>query len=114
MKIALIFLILGIISGAIYGLSRFIATMLNKNIIVQIILDFLSSICIGAIFILSNIHYFYGEIRAYICALFALGIYLERKTLGKLFAKLYLMLYNWTIIRAKNLKKSKLGKIIFK
>lgn len=114
MKVALIFFLLGVISGSIYGITKFIVHIFKKHILAQILLDLLFTLSSGLLFVFANIRYFYGEIRAYICIIFMLGMYLEQKTIGKLFAKLYLILYNWAITMVKNLKQTWLGKIIFK
>lgn len=114
MKIALIFLLLGAISGAIYGITKFVVTILKNNIVAQIVCDLIFTLTSGAMFLSATTRYFYGEIRAYICTIFVLGMYFERKTLGKLFAKLYLMLYNWGITMVNRGKSTRIGKIIFK
>ena len=94
MKIACIFFLLGLLVGAIYGIIRFITFIFKNHIIAIILGDLIFSLSTGAILLSATNKYFFGEIRLYLIAFFALGMYLERKTLGKLFAKLDLMLYN--------------------
>jgi len=114
MKVATIFFLLGILSGAIYGITKFIVFIFKNNLIAQIICDLMFTLSSGAIYLFFTNKYFYGEIRAYICTIFVLGMYFERKTLGKLFAKLEFMLYNWGITMVNRAKSTKIGKIIFK
>ena len=114
MKIAFYFFILGLLSGALYGVLKFVVFIFKNNIVIQIISDLIYSLGVGSCFVIATNQYMYGEIRAYIVAIFILGIYLERKTLGKLFAKPYLMLYNGARKSILSLKDTKLGKIIFK
>jgi hypothetical protein len=114
MKIVLLFFLLGIICGAIYGLCGFINLIFKKNVIVQFITDLIFSFVVGHHFLFAINQYFYGQIRIYIIAIFAFGLYLERKTLGKLFAKLYFILYNVGRKSIQGFLSTKLGKIIFK
>ena len=114
MKIALIFFSLGIACGAIYGLCKFIVSIFKNKLLIQVIFDLIFSLSSGMLFIASVNKYFYGLIRAYICVIFMLGLYLERKTLGKLFAKLYLILYNGARKALSCFKNTRFGKIIFK
>ena len=94
MKLVFIFFLLGLLSGAIYGIVKFLVFIFKSHIIAQIIGDLTFTLTSGTIFISATTRYLYGEIRAYICTIFVLGMYFERKTLGKLFAKLELLLYN--------------------
>ena len=114
MKICLIYLLLGILSGAIYGLLKAIVYVFKKHLITQIITDIIFCLVVAYIFGRTTHYYFYGDIRIYLVAIFAFGMYLERKTLGKLFAKLFIMLYNWVSKLINKFKLSRFGKIIFK
>ena len=114
MKVALIYLLLGLLAGAIYGLLKHIVYVFKNHLIAQIIADIIFVIFATFIFGKANLYFFYGETRLHLLAIFALGIYLERKTLGKLFAKLFIMLYNWLSKLLNKFKLSSFGKIIFK
>lgn len=114
MKIAIAFFLIGFVSGCIYGALKFIVFAFKNNIILQIISDLIFSILIGLLFLSCIQKYFYGELRLYICLIFAFGIYFQRKTLGKLFAKLELMLYNLGVRTTKRIKTTHFGRIIFK
>lgn len=114
MKVAFAFFLIGIISGCIYGALKFVVFVLKNNIILQIISDLIFSILVGTLFLNYIQKYFYGELRLYICLIFAFGMYFQRKTLGKLFAKLELMLYNVGVRTTKRIKTTHFGRIIFK
>ena len=114
MKIAFLFFLIGFLAGALYGIFKFICHLLKNNIIIQIILDLILSILIGFTFIFATNYYFYGEIRLYMCIIFIIGVYLERKTFGKLFAKLYFILYNVGRKLVNKLNTTRFGKFIFK
>lgn len=114
MKIVLIFILLGLLLGAISGLLKCVLIVLKNNRIAVIITDFIFCLIAGAMFIYASSIYNFGIIRWYLCAFFALGYIIERKTIGKLFAKLFLILYNWLSKRLNLLKSSRVGKIIFK
>lgn len=114
MRITLIFIGLGFLCGCFIGLKNFAILIFKNNIFAKIIFDFLLTLAIGYVFINSIDFYFYGEIRLYICAFFVFGAVLERKILGKLFAKLYFIIYNGGRKFIQKLKTTKYGKIIFK
>ena len=114
MRVALIFLLLGVLSGSILGFAKFIISIFKNHIIAQIIGDLIFSLTTGAIFVFATNYYFFGEIRLYIFAIFMFGMFLERKTLGKLFAKVYLLLYNGGRKTFLFLKSTRFGKIFFK
>lgn len=114
MKTAFLFFLLGVLSGAAYGILKFIVFISKNNLIVQFILDLLYSLSVGFLFLFATNYYLYGEMRLYVCLIFALGMILERKTLGKLFAKLYFILYNVSINLIQRIKTTRFGKIIFK
>ena len=114
MKVALLFFLLGILAGCLYGVLKFVTQLFKNNIFIQFITDILFSLSVGFSFLIAINHHFYGEIRIYIVAIFLLGMIIERKTLGKLFAKLYLILYNVGRKSIQKLKTTRFGKIIFK
>jgi hypothetical protein len=113
-KELLIIFLLGFLSGGLYGFCKFLARVFKNHIIAQIVFDLLFTLSAGGLFLIVINTYYYGIIRAYICGIFFIGIYAERKTLGKLFAKIYLLLYNWARKTLLGLKNTRLGKIIFK
>lgn len=114
MKIALIYCIIGACSGAIIGASKQIVFITKNNKLVQVICDTLTTVAFWMIFSYLNHYFFYGDIRIHLALFFILGTVLERKTFGKLFAKLFLMLYNGLTKALKWFKLTSLGKFITK
>lgn len=114
MKIALIYLGIGLLCGAIIGIGNHIVVSFKNNLVVRIILDIITTFAVSVVFVYLNHLFFYGEIRLHLLAFFLLGMYIERKTLGKLFAKLFLMLYNWVSMGYIKFKNTTLGKFITK
>ena len=114
MKLVLLFLLLGFLMGAIYGVLNHIVTAFKNHFIVRIITDILFCLILGYVFVSATTQHLYGEIRAYLCVFFALSFIIERKTLGKLFAKLFLLVYNGLKKYFTQFKSTRLGKIIFK
>ena len=103
----------GAILGAFYGIIK-IPNKIKRNIFFQIFSDLIFSLTACALLIILVNIINLGEYRAFLIAGYTLGFIVERITLGKLFAKGYLNVYNKL---SKNLKKftnSKLGKVIFK
>lgn len=93
MESALILATLGIVSGIIYDiLHPNIAIFKHKayTIVCDIVCTILSSI---ALLIGINLVTL-GRYRLYLIVAFVLGYYIERKTMGKLFAKIYRFVYN--------------------
>lgn len=114
MKNLLMFFLLGIILGSIYGILKSLMRPFKNNIIIEIITDLVFCLALGATLIYGFNYYNMGIIRLYLIVDILLGYTLERKTIGKLFAKLYLMLYNLLTKWISTFKLTKLGKIIFK
>ena len=114
MKLALIYTALGILCGIMVGISRHIVFIFKNNSIMRILCDFITTLSIWCVFSYLNHLFFYGEIKLYLSVFFAIGIWAERKTFGKIFAKLFLMLYNWVIKGLIRFKSTTLGKFITK
>lgn len=114
MKLLIIYLFLGIITGVLYGVFKNITFVFKNNFIVQIITDIMFILISAYLFWTTTQTLIYGEIRLHLLVIFIMGAYLERKTLGKLFAKLFFMLYNWVSKLINKFKLTKFGKLIFK
>jgi len=114
MKIALIYCLIGVCSGAIIGISKQLVHIAKGNNFIQLLCDILTTVAIWAIFTYANHYFFYGDIRIHLGLFFIIGIILERKTFGKLFAKLFLMLYNGLTKAFSWFKSTSLGKFITK
>lgn len=109
---AIVFLI-GFILGIFYGIVSAIICS-QKNVIIKNILDFLFTILSLTIFLTLILYINLGEFRLFLLIGYVLGIILERRTLGKLFAKGYNWVYNKFIAGARKFTKSKVGRFIFK
>lgn len=114
MKIALIYFTLGLASGIIIEIFKHIVLVFKNNAVAQIICDIISTTVICTVFTYLNHHFFYGEMRLYLILFFIFGMFAERKTFGKIFAKLFFILYNWISKGLKWLKSTTLGKFITK
>lgn len=90
----LIFLLIGFASGLVFDIGNFIKFLCANKKIPSIILDvFETSICLVILFF-SNLKYNLGQIRLFPLLVFFIFFSLERLTLGKMVAKIYLSCYN--------------------
>lgn len=113
-KLLLIFTLYGIFCGICVGLTYTIFFLFKRNSICKIILDTLTTILIAYIFIIATNIFALGQIRGYLAIIYLLSFYLERKTIGKTFAKLYFRIYNLTKEKWKSFSNTKVGKILKK
>ena len=107
-KIFLFLIIFGFLCGFLFDICYLITFLCNENKIVTNILQFLATIICFFIVFLINLKLNYGVFRAYILISFFFAIFLERITLGKLFAKTR----NWCYTHFKklvNLTKEKIN-----
>jgi len=113
LKDFLILLAVGFVLGIIYGLFN-ISSRIKSRYFLQIITDFLFVVIFsGTFFILINIINM-GEIRLFLAIGYLFGFYIERITLGKLFAKGYIKMYNILRNLFRKIFYSKIGRFIFK
>lgn len=108
-----VFFSIGIIIGILYGLLN-IAPKYTKNYFLQLLTDAIYPIILTSTFLLVTNYLNNGQFRFFMLFGYILGIIIERITLGKLFAKLYNMLYTKLVESFKKFKKTKLFKIVFK
>lgn len=113
LKDASIMFICGIIIGIIYGILN-IANFIKSRLYTQIISDIIFSIISVVLYIILINQINSGEIRIYLLLSYILGFFIERITLGKLFAKGYKNVYNYIVKVFKKFTKSKFGRLIFK
>lgn len=113
-KLFFLFLAFGAVLGVLWGILNFIKQLFNKNIIVSQLLEipFAAMFVLG--FFVALINFNFGEYRFYLLVAWVLGFLIERKTLGKLFAKVYYWLYNKLKVGLKNLGQTKLFKRVLK
>ena len=110
----LYFLLLGITLGVIYSLLSGFVYICKKFTPIQIVCDLLFSVCLGFGFLWLINKLNSGEIRWYLVFATVIGIILHLKTLGKLFAKGGILLYNHLVKLNDKFKKSKVGKVLYK
>lgn len=110
----LIFFLLGIVVGVIIGLFNHIVMFLKNNRVIRFILDFILPILSGFAFLYLANKYNMGEIRWFFVLAVVIGIYFERKTIGKLFAHIFSKVYNKCIEGNKKFLLTKLGKWLSK
>ena len=89
----LIFLI-GLGSGLIFDIFKYLTFLCNKNSIIEKIFDCISIVLCGIIFFFACLTLNFGEFRFYLFLGYILGILLERFTLGIFIAKIASCCYN--------------------
>ena len=104
----------GLICGCLYGLTQCFVLFFKKHIVAQILFDLLFSFASGIIYLYITMVLNLGSFRFYLTAIFLISFVFQRKTIGKLFAKLYTLVYNWLCKTIKVAKTTKLGKVVFK
>lgn len=114
LRVFFICVLVGIILGTIYGLINIVKAVFRNNFITNNIIDFLYSILFCLVCLYTLIQFNFGQVRLYLIVAFIFGFYLERKTLGKVFAKLEHWLYNKLGKVKISLSKTKIYKKITK
>lgn len=110
-KIFLSIFYFGIISGLFY---EFFHLIKSKIYIINFVVDFLSMLVFGAVFI-TSVHIFcYGEFRFYTILAFLVGFFVERKSIGKFLALFLNMFYNISVKFFNKLKTFKIIKYLVK
>lgn len=113
-KVFFLVLLFGLLSGVVYGIFNMIVLSFKKNIIIKNISDGIFMLIFASIFFYCLNAYNFGTFRVYLLITYIIGFIIERKTIGKLFAKLFLLVYNYNIKLIKKFKKSKAGAFLFK
>jgi hypothetical protein len=103
----------GFLVALFYGIIN-IFPRIKKCLAIQIPIDVCFCIASFITFILMINLINMGEFRFFLLAGFVIGFLLERITLGKLFAKLFKMLYNNIAKLLKKFASSRLGRIVLK
>ena len=90
----IVFTITGILSGFIFDIGNFIKFLFGNKKVACFFIDFIqTSLCLCSLFI-SNLTYNYGILRVFPLIIFLISFTIERFTIGKLVAKIYLSCYN--------------------
>lgn len=102
----LIFLVLGIIGGAIFDIGNYVKFLCSFKKMPFIVIDIIeTSLCLLLIFF-ANLKYNYGQIRLFPALTFMISFIIERLTIGKMLAKIYITCYNWFTKIKKRFKKN--------
>lgn len=109
-----IFLLLGLVIGATIGLFNHIIVLFKNSKVIRFILDLILPLLSGFAFLYLSNKYNMGEIRWFFVLAVVIGIYIERKTIGKLFAHIFSKVYNKCIEGNKKFLSTKLGKWLSK
>ena len=110
-KLAIIFLTIGFVGGLIFDVGNFIKFLCGNKKIPSILIDFIQTLICLIIIFFTNLKVNFGEIRLFPYLLFLTSFYLERISIGKVIAKIYLKCYNLlTKLNFKLWSKLKNGK----
>lgn len=95
LNLFLIFLLCGIIGGLIFDIGNFIKFLFANKKIPSIIIDFIQTLTVCFILFIFNLKFNYGCIRLFPVICFLLSFIIQRLTLGKIIAKVYIICYNF-------------------
>lgn len=87
--------VVGFLCGIVFDVRKFLFNLCEKNRWAGLVLDFVATIFVGAIFFLLILKINYGEIRLWQILFFVASLVLERVTIGKLVAKWLSLCYNF-------------------
>lgn len=112
-----IFLLIGFAWGALWGFSNHFVYWLKHHfskVVFRFLFDFILPVlaCLCLIYFTNTRNF--GQIRWFFVFAMLIGLLLERKTIGKLFALLNAKLYNITIKTKTKFLATKLGKRLSK
>lgn len=93
----LVLFYVGIISGVLYEISVFVCKITKNSIILRNLLDVFVVFCSGIMFIFGINIVALGNFRVYLALAFALGVVIERTSIGFLVAKVCNFVYNKSI-----------------
>ena len=112
MLLLIVFIFFGFCVGMMFGIFSAINLVLRRKKYIQIPLDVFMIVLSTILYIIIINLFNWGQHRIYLCIGYLIGILLERKTIGKIFAKLYYKLYNLITNRMRMLSNSKLTKFL--
>jgi len=102
--VALLFLWCGFFLGLIDQTVKAMQFRINRPVFVPVF-DILRALMFGASFFLCSQFALFGQIRMYAFLIFIAGFLIERKILCNLVAKLFIILYNYSVNKVKNRKE---------
>ena len=107
-KILLYLITFGFLSGMLFDICYLVSFLCNNNKTVKSILQFVTTVvCFFVLFLINN-KLNYGIFRVYIFVVFFLFLFLERITLGKIFAKTQNWCYT-TFVKLVKFAKEKIN-----
>lgn len=112
--VALVVFGFGVLCGVLYEFNLTILRMFKNRIIVKNILDFIFAGVFATLFFISLNYFNFGQFRLYLLIIFTLGVILEHKLMGKLFAKTTSVVYNIVVKLIAKFKTTRIAKILFK
>ena len=105
-----IFLLAGVVGGIVFDIANFVKFLFANKKIPTVILDFFAtSLCLTIIFFV-NLKLNCGLVRVFPFLCFMLSFCIERFTIGKLIAKIYLSCYNFLTKLNKRIWRRKSAK----
>lgn len=108
------FLAIGMLPAILVGFVCFFSQFVKYKKAYFIVCDIFICLLFTGVFLLFINILNFGEFRAYLLLAYTLGFIIERKTLGKLFAKLHGLLYNGYKKQIASFKKTRMAKFLFK
>lgn len=78
---------IGFLCGFLFDFENYFLFLVNKNKIIEIILDVFLTIGTCLILYLSIVKFNFGELRVFLIVAFCLGLFVQRISLGRLIAK---------------------------
>jgi hypothetical protein len=108
-----IIFIIGFAVGILYEIIN-IPSRIKKILILQILIDVVFSLILYVVFLIMINLINLGEFRTFLLVGYTLGIFIERISIGKLFAKGTKKVYNYIVSKLKMFSNTKLGKALLK
>ena len=93
-KLLIIFIIVGFGCGLVYDIGNFIKFLFNNKKIANVILDIIETSVVLSVVFIVNLNFNYGQIRLFPILIFLIFFVIERYTIGKIIAKIYISCYN--------------------
>lgn len=113
-KMLFVMLYFGLTCGILLTIKNLICKMVKQNKVVIILTDILFCVLTSFVFLYAKIKFCYGEFRLFEPLSFCLGIFIEQISINNLVEKFFKLIYNLSVKVFCKVKKTKLGKRIFK
>lgn len=113
-KMLLVMLYFGVTCGILLTAKNLICKTLKQNKVIVILTDILFCVLSTFVFLHARTKFCYGEFRLFELLSFCLGIFIEQISINNLVEKFFKLIYNLFVKIFCKIKKTKLGKKIFK